>query len=238
MVKAFLKEITPILLEKNGFEQDNFIATLIFGSWNHGLRTSQSDADLVIITKTGRFKVTQEILGEVQFLSINCFISYLNKRDVKYWEILLTEYSYINPSYESIWKEFGQKMIGQIDHKDFLLPLKNKIQEHFDYLLWIPAPTKLKEYYHQKRMYLLLRQREHYENIKAGMTFQDSLVHQNRFYSNLVEIKTIPNYLSLEQVNKIVNEFKHFLSTEIPPYKKENPVEQELIKKFLEQISE
>lgn len=237
MVKNFLKEITPILLEKNNINSKNFIATLVFGSWNHGLKTPQSDMDLVVLIKIGKAKTTREIFGEVQILPVDNFISYLNKRDVKYWEILITKYNYINPLYESIWEDFGQKMILEINHKDFLFTLKNKVKEHFDYLLWVPMPTKLKEYYHQKRMYLMLRQREHYENIKAGMSFQDSLIHQNNFYSNLVEIKTIPNYLTKEQVGEIIKDFRHFLITENPPRKTSNPKEQEIINNFLAQIN-
>ena len=237
MVNIFLKEITPILLKREKIEYKDFLCTLVFGSWNYGLNTSESDMDLIIITKNKNKKVTQEVLGQVQFLSIKQFVNYLNKRAPKYWEALLSKYCYINSIYQSSWLKFQEKMIAQINHKDFLYTLKNKISEHLDYLLWIPMPTKAKEYYHQKRMYMLLRVREQYENIKAGMSFQDSLIHQNNFYSNLVEIKTIPNYLSPEQVNNIIKDFRHFLITENPPKKIENPKEQEIIDNFLAQIN-
>ena len=217
MVNKFLEEVTTILLKREEIKQEDFLCTLVYGSWNYELNTPESDMDLIIITKTQKNKAIEEALGEVCFLSIDQFLFHLSKRAPKYWEALLTKYCYINPIYKSAWLQLKKQLIEEVDHKDFLYTLKNKIQEHLDYLLWIPMQTRAREYYHQKRMYLLLRVREQYENIKRGSSFQNSLVHRNIFYSNLIEIKTVPNYLPPEQVSNIIKEFKHFLAVENPP---------------------
>ena len=71
MVNKFLEEVTTILLKREEIKQEDFLCTLVYGSWNYELNTPESDMDLIIITKTQKNKAIEEALGEVCFLSID-----------------------------------------------------------------------------------------------------------------------------------------------------------------------
>lgn len=237
MVKGFLREVIPIYLQQYNLPLEEFIGSFVYGSWNYGLNTSSSDMDLIIITKNFTYDDDIKLIGEIHFITVDFFIECLFKRQPKYFEILYTQYCYINPSYEDAWITLRRELSEEINSMDFLYTLKNKISEHFDFLLWVPIQSEAKERYHQKRMYMLLRVREQYENIKNGMSFADSLLHQNKMYSNLVEIKTIPNYFTHDEVYEILKSFRCFLLEEKPPRKQESIKEKEIISSFLKSIN-
>lgn len=236
MVKNFLETIIPIILEKNNIPSKDFIAACPFGSINYKLNTSESDLDMIVVLRHGENHKVIELTGEIHFCNITTFIKKIQKRDIKYWECLLTSHAYVSPRLEKEWYEFKVGLLSTVEHLDFLGFLKYKIQEHFDYLLWIPVRTQSIEYYHQKRMYLMLHCREQYEQLKQGGRFQDCLTHKGIYYPNLLEIKTIPNFLSLEEVRAIKKDFQHFLETENPPKISHSVLEQQIINNFLNEI--
>lgn len=176
---------------------DNYLGKFLYGSQNYGLTTVNSDEDYIILIREGNI---EENIHE-KIYPLNYFLYRLNKGDLECYEILFTNYKTLNPIFEEEWDQLSSELKKKIDYDLIQKSLLEKFDEHLDHIRWLPQGNKEKAYYNKKRLYWAIRVLNQYERIKAGEDFESSLQYNGR--EDLLQIKTITNFLTIKDFNEL-----------------------------------
>lgn len=205
-------------LEKDGYE---VVGVFVQGSQNYNLEYEKSDIDTKAIVLPSFHNLCNNI-KPVSFTKINeddshCDVKDIRemfnnfrKQNVNYLEILFSKYQLVNPVYEKYFNELINNK-EQIAHYNEILTVKSiagmslqklKALEH-PYPLW---KEHIEKYgYSNKQLHHIIRLNDFEKRYIDGESFSTCLIANNR--EELIKIKSIPNYYSLEEAREIANKF-------------------------------
>lgn len=190
------------VLDKLAIDNNNFIGIFLYGSQNYGLNSDISDEDAIILVRDSK-KASQECVlptGLVKIYTIDNFIHRLKIGDLECYEILYTRFCYINPTYKAYFSEFVTAFSACMSYSRIKNSLRSKLFEHLYSILWLPT-TMEKAKYNKKRLYWAIRVCNQLQRICDGESFADSLLYKSSIAYDVMQIKTITDYLSLKDFN-------------------------------------
>ena len=103
-----------------GFKEENILGIFVYGSQNYNLDTPTSDWDTkaIVIPTFDEVLFDKPISREIsvkrdndeyehcEVKDIREFIKMFEKQNINFIEILFTEYKWINPKFQKLWKEY------------------------------------------------------------------------------------------------------------------------------------
>lgn len=188
---------------------DNFIGIFLYGSQNYGLDYEESDADSILIVHSAD-KSKQELstpTGKVKIYTLKYFIYKLKQGDLECYEILYTKYKILNPVYENSFMNFIKEFSEYMSYERIKNSLITKLDEHLCHVLWMMI-NKENARYNKKRLYWAIRVCNQLQRINDGESFESSLVYRDLLGCDLMQIKTVTNYLSIKEFSAI---YKHLI---------------------------
>lgn len=206
---------------------DNFIGIFLYGSQNYGLDYKESDTDSILIVYSAD-KSKQELstpTGKVKVYTLKYFIYRLKQGDLECYEILYTKYKIFNPVYEDVFINFINEFSNYMHYERIKYSLYVKLDEHLCHVLWMMV-NKEKARYNKKRLYWAIRVCNQLQRINSGENFESSLIYKDLLGCDLIQIKTITNYLSIKDFNIIYKYLVSFINSQ-PHYSKEILEEEE-----------
>lgn len=201
-----------------GAIDSNFIGIFLYGSQNYGLNTEDSDTDAIIIVKESDCAHKQVHLasGIIKFYTLKYFLSRLQKGDMECYEILYTKYRFINNQYEKAFDDFviDFTKVLKLDRVKHALALK--LHEHLSAAMWMPF-NRDNSKYHRKRVYWAYRVSDQLTRIIEGESLKNTFIYNEQNKEELLKIKSITNYLQLEELGKNLRRM-HTQLRKLPKY--------------------
>lgn len=191
---------------------DNFIGIFLYGSQNYGLDYEESDTDSILIVHSAD-KSKQELstpTGKVKIYTLKYFIYRLKQGDLECFEILYTKHKILNPAYEDSFIGFIKKFSECMNYERIKNSLITKLDEHLCHVLWMMI-NKENARYNKKRLYWAIRVCNQLQRINNGESFESSLVYRDLLGCDLMQIKTVTNYLSIKDFSAIYRQLVDFL---------------------------
>ena len=196
----------------------NFIGIFLYGSQNYSLNTEESDTDAIIIVKESDYSHREVRLasGIIKIYTIKYFLSRLQKGDMECYEILYTKYRFISGKYEKAFDDFVVEFtkVLNLDRVKYALALK--LHEHLSNVMWIPL-NRDNSKYHRKRVYWSYRVSDQLTRIIDGEPLESTFIYNEQNKEELLKIKSITNYLQLEELGKNLRRM-HTQLRELPKY--------------------
>ena len=224
---------------KFNIDTTNIVGIFLYGSQNYGLSSDSSDIDSIVLVKTlekPKYEFV-EAAGKIKVYTLKYFLYRLKLGDLECYEILYTKYKILNASSAAVWNSFVQEFSSCMNYDRIRQSLRDKVLEHLNHVLWI-VNNKEKARYNKKRLYWCIRVCDQLARINAGESFEDSLMYKQSAGHELLKIKTINNYLSIMDFNKIYKDLVDFSRT-LPRYSGIVSIEEDLcILKFYAKILE
>lgn len=207
-----LREIKSSFIIDNS---TNFIGLFLFGSQNYHLSTEESDIDCILLLKdsTGFPKEAVTEYGKIKIYSLEKFIKLLSCGVPQAYEILYTKYRIVNPLYEVALQNFISNLSDSLDCEKIKAQLYKKLEEHFYHILWI-INKKTNQRYNKKRLYWAIRVCNQLQRINDGESFESSLIYRDLIGYDLMQIKTVTNYLSIKDFNTIYKNLIEFIRSQ------------------------
>lgn len=114
---------------KYGIPEDRILGVFLYGSQNYGCALPDSDVDTkaIFIPSLEEAVLNKQMTnheihlanGEhCEVMDIRHLIDNFKKQNINFVEVLYTEYCYINPKYEQIWREYFIDNRERISHYD------------------------------------------------------------------------------------------------------------------------
>ena len=113
IIEEALQQHKQVALDA-GYAEDQIVGVFLYGSQNYGLATENSDVDTKVIIiptledlcakKAGFVKEYKYNDEKVIVMDLIHLVENFKKQNINYVEILFTDYSWINPKNEWIWK--------------------------------------------------------------------------------------------------------------------------------------
>lgn len=209
--------ITEIKQQTMIFEKD-IIGVFLYGSQNYNLNNTDSDFDFIcLVTDNNESRQVIHLgNGQIKIYTMTYFITQLRRGDLECYEILFTNYNYINEHYKEIFLAFVEEFIKVMDYDRLKKSLVSKLKEHLDYLFWV-NPRKERGFYSRKRLYWTLRVKNQLTRLISGETFQSSLAYQADLLEDLLKIKSTDNSLTEEELSTLIAELTDFIKS-LPIY--------------------
>lgn len=209
---------------------NDFIGIFLYGSQNYGLDYKGSDTDSILLVQSAN-KPKQELqtlTGKIKIYTLKYFIYRLKQGDLECYEILYTKYKIINSIYEKALMNFIKEFSDCMSYERIKSSLAKKLDEHLCHILWL-LTNKEKARYNKKRLYWAIRVWNQLERINGGEDYKSSLVYcpLNPLHDyHLISIKTITNYLSIKEFDKIYTHLVMF-NHSLPRYSRDIFVEED-----------
>ena len=185
---------------------NNLIGIFLYGSQNYGLSDSGSDMDTIVLVRTAdqaKREVTMPF-GKIKIYTLKYFLYRLKRIDLECYEILYTQFKYINQDYERAWVKFVSEFSKSIDYSCVNLSLNYKLQEHLHHIFWMLTNPEGARY-DKKRMYWALRVANQMAQIDLGKTFTESLSYDYSLLEyDIRQIKQKVNYLTNAQLMDVI----------------------------------
>lgn len=201
-----------------GAVDSNFIGIFLYGSQNYNLNSNKSDRDVIILVKECKaaHKEVGHEEGIAKIYTLKYFLSRLQKGDMECYEILYTQYRFINQQYVNIFDDFVKNFteVMKLDRVKHALVLK--LSEHLSNVTWIPFNIN-NEKYHRKRVYWCYRVSDQLARVISGEDLESTFIYNMDKREELLKIKTIPNYLSLKVLDTDLKEMVTLLRN-LPKY--------------------
>ena len=191
---------------------DKFIGIFLYGSQNYGLDYDESDTDSIVLVHSSD-KPKRELqtpTGKVKIYTLKYFIHRLKQGDLECYEILYTKYKMLNPVYENSFINFVEEFSRCMSYERIKNSLITKLDEHLCHVLWMMI-NKENARYNKKRLYWAIRVCNQLQRIDNGESFESSLVYQDLLGYDLMQIKTVTNYLSIKDFSAIYRQLVDFL---------------------------
>ena len=202
-----------------GEPDSNFIGAFLYGSQNYNLAIGQSDRDIIILVKDNTNLPNQfkKSWGVAKIYNLQKFLSRLTNGDMECYEILYTNYRFINPIYEKYFDEFVIDFDKVVNINRIKLALRRKLREHLIGITWIPVKYN-GEKYNKKRVYWSCRVYDQLTRISLGESLKDTFIYNEAKRDELIQIKQFDNILSLSALNEKMIEMVAVLKT---PFKED-----------------
>ena len=194
---------------------DNFIGIFLYGSQNYGLDYDGSDIDSILLVHSAN-KAKKELsttTGKVKVYALKYFIYRLKQGDLECYEILYTKYKILNPVYEKIFTSFIEEFSKRMNYERIKNSLITKLDEHLCHVLWMIV-NKENARYNKKRLYWAIRVCNQLQRINDRESFESSLVYRDLIGYDLMQIKTVTNYLSIKDFNTIYKNLIEFIRSQ------------------------
>lgn len=218
---------------------NDFIGIFLYGSQNYGLNYEKSDTDSILLIHSAD-KPKQELqtsVGKVKIYTLKYFISRLKQGDLECYEILYTKYRIINSVYEDSFLNFVKEFTECTNYDRIKKSLIIKLDEHLCHVLWM-LTNKENARYNKKRLYWAIRVYNQLERINNGEDFESSLTYKSSFDCDLMQVKTVTNYLSIKEFSIIYNHLIKFVHSQHHYLNAVLDEEEKSLSKFYEGISE
>ena len=205
----------------------NVIGSFLYGSQNYGLAHEDSDVDtilLVLSSDVPRQELTADT-GKMKIYTLKYFINRLKSGDMECYEILYTRHRTINPVYEKFFDKFVAEFSECMSYDRIKCSLRNKLDEHLRHVFWLIRNDDGGRY-SKKRLYWAIRVHNQLDRIVHGESFESSLKYDFSCEYNLIKIKTVPDYLSIRDVN-IIYKYLVDYTQSFPRYSKDISGEEE-----------
>ena len=122
-----------------GFKEENILGIFVYGSQNYNLDTPTSDCDTkaIIIPTFDEVLFDKPISREIsvkrdndeyehcEVKDIREFIRMFEKQNINFIEILFTEYKWVNPKFQKLWKEYFVNHAEEIARYDMNQTIKS-----------------------------------------------------------------------------------------------------------------
>lgn len=193
----------------------NFIGLFLFGSQNYHLSTEESDIDCILLLKdsTSFPKEAVTKYGKIKIYSLKKFIKLLSCGVPQAYEILYTKYRIVNPLYEVALQNFISNLSDSLDYEKIKAQLYKKLEEHLCHVLWMMI-NKENARYNKKRLYWAIRVCNQLQRINDGESFESSLIYRDLIGYDLIQIKTVTNYLSIKDFSTIYRSLIEFIRSQ------------------------
>lgn len=209
-LKIQLEEIKHTLT----LTEDNFIGVFLYGSQNYSLNNEQSDSDAIMLIQEAdrQHQEFTTALGKVKIYTLQYFLHRLKIGDLECYEILYTKYRIVNPKYSDTFQKFIISFSQSMNYERIKCSLVKKLNEHLLTLFWTGVSPN-NERYNKKRLYWAIRVYNQLNRIEQGEDFQSSLIYRSDEIDDLMQIKSIPNYLSISRFNEIYKKLISFITS-------------------------
>lgn len=221
-----------------GTIDSNFIGIFLYGSQNYHLNTEKSDRDAIMLVRENQVskKESRYEAGIVKTYTLKYFLTRLQKGDMECYEILYTKYRFVNECYEEIFNKFVIEFTKVINLDRIKHGLALKLSEHLSNVAWIPF-GRTNEKYHVKRVYWCYRVFDQLTRVIQEENLENTFIYNNLKKERLLKIKTIPNYLSLKELDGDLREMISQLQ-KLPKYNIDTTkAEQDCLSYLYNQIS-
>lgn len=122
-----------------GFKEENILGIFVYGSQNYNLDTPTSDWDTkaIVVPTFNEILFDKPISKEVnvqqndnqwehcEVKDIREFIKMFEKQNINFIEILFTEYKWVNPKFQNLWKEYFVNNREEIARYDMSAAIKS-----------------------------------------------------------------------------------------------------------------
>lgn len=108
------------------YAESQLLGVFLYGSQNYGINTTKSDVDTkaIIVPNMKDLVLDKPVSRELQFSNgehcemkdIREIVKMFSKQNINFVEILFTEYSWVNPKYNHIWKKYFVNNAEKIAH--------------------------------------------------------------------------------------------------------------------------
>lgn len=212
------------------FPEDRIVCLILQGSQNYQLDTPNSDVDTkLIVTPTFEDLVfnrkpystthIRENNEHIDFKDVRLYLETFRKQNLNFLEILYSQYSIVNPKYESMWNILieNREAITHYNPLRAVKSMKGIAMEKY-HAMEHPYPSKIelieKYGYDFKQLHHLLRVEDYLERYIAGEDYKSCLsptspeylvaVKQGKY--NLAEARLVANG-SIERITMMCDEF-------------------------------
>lgn len=216
-----------------GAIDDNFIGMFLYGSQNYGLAYEDSDIDaIVLVRKSDKQKKELRVQdGVVKIYTLKYYLYLLKKGDMECYEILYTKHCFINPTYAAPIAKFIANFTDALNVDRLKRALYIKLDEHFSNIMWIKF-NRGNARYNKKRLYWALRVKNQLSRLIDGEELETSFIYDTKDRENLMQIKTIENFLSLKELGQKVRDLREFLQARAPYSSKVSDKEERCLSEF------
>ena len=216
-----------------GTIDNNLIGAFLYGSQNYGLDYDGSDIDVIVLVREGD-KPKKEIktkTGEIKIYTLKYFLYLLQKGDMECYEILYTKHRFINPDYREEVAKFISNFSAVLNIERIKYALYLKLDEHLSSIMWIKF-NRGNARYNKKRLYWALRVKNQLSRLAGGERLETSFLYDIEDRENLIQIKTVENFLSLKELGQKIRGLRDFLKTCAPRSVTINDKEQKCLSEF------
>lgn len=185
-----------------------FVGLFLYGSQNYDLNIDSSDCDYICVLADYELSYNTLLYqnGLVKIYNLRWFLNKLMQGDLECLECLYSDYQEINSNYSKILKQLITILNKSINIECIKASLSNKLAEHLTVLH--ESDTE----YSKKRLYWAVRVADQLTRVAAGESFKDSLKYKSDNLDELLKIKTIDNYLSIESFLAMRSELEKVLA--------------------------
>lgn len=165
-------------VERMGYKRENILGIFAYGSQNYGVATENSDWDTkaIIVPDWQNLVLRPPVSMEIHLANeehcevkdIREIANMFKKQNINFVEILFTEYKWINPLYQYLWRDYFENMKHDIAHYDINKTVKSVCGQAIHTLKQNPENGKK-----VANGYRLVR---FLENYLAGANYRDCIV--------------------------------------------------------------
>lgn len=198
------------------YTEDQLLGVFLYGSQNYGISTENSDVDTkaILVPTVQDLVLEKPVSREIQLENgehcevkdIRELIRMFEKQSINFIEVLFTDYCWINPKYNHIWKKYFINNREEIAH----MHERHTIMSAYGQAIYSLKQNKTdgKKFANGLRLYRFL------EKYLAGANYSEAIdvsFGDTELAKKLIDYKRGLIIVDEKETDKLIDRFSHFL---------------------------